>query len=474
MVNSIINKLKELGFYTIPESFYSKVDEWDGWYRGNVESFHPYKVYTGINTVTCRRYSLGAAEKVCKDWANLLLNEKVKITLEGRAEQEFVDEVFRDNNFWVKANELQELTAALGTTAIVARVTGQQASAVSGVSAGSGRVCLDYVTIHNIMPLSWQNGQISECAFGSALSSDGKDYYYLQIHKLVNGLYDISNYLYKSNSDSYIEVPLSTVKELAKVPAVVHTGSEHRQFVIDRLNIVNNVDYTLPVGVAVFANAIDVLKGIDIVYDSYINEFVLGKKRIMVKPGATKTDDGEPVFDPSDVVYYVLPEDSNDVPLIQPIDMDLRVNEHKTGLQDSLNLLSAKCGFGENHYQFDNGNITTATQVVSENSEMFRTIKKHEIVLNDVLIELCRIILRLGNTALGKGLNEDVEISIDFDDSIIEDKQSDFNHDMQLLTAGIMNDWEFRMKWMNEDEATARAALPKMEDMTDEPQNEVE
>jgi hydrogenase maturation factor len=33
---------------------------------------------------------------------------------------------------------------------------------------------------------------------------------------------------------------------------------------------------------------------------------------------------------------------------------------------------------------------------------------------------------------------------------------------------------EFRMKWMNEDEATAKAALPKMQDMTTEGQEEVE
>ena len=105
---------------------------------------------------------------------------------------------------------------------------------------------------------------------------------------------------------------------------------------------------------------------------------------------------------------------------------------------------------------------------------MFRTIKKHEIILEDALVKLCRILLRLGNTAMGAGLNEDVEISIDFDDSIIEDKQTDFSRDMQLLQAGIMNDWEFRMKWMNEDEETAKAALPKMQDMTKEPEEEIE
>lgn len=80
----------------------------------------------------------------------------------------------------------------------------------------------------------------------------------------------------------------------------------------------------------------------------------------------------------------------------------------------------------------------------------------------------------VGNTAMNVGLNEEVEISIDFDDSIIEDKQTDFSRDMQLLTAGIMNDWEFRMKWLNEDEATAKAALPKMQDMTTEEETEVE
>ena len=87
---------------------------------------------------------------------------------------------------------------------------------------------------------------------------------------------------------------------------------------------------------------------------------------------------------------------------------------------------------------------------------------------------MCRIILRLGNTYMGAGLNEDVEISIDFDDSIIEDKQAEFSRDMQLLNAGIMNDWEFRAKWMNEDEATAKVALPKMQDMTTEQEEEIE
>lgn len=164
------------------------------------------------------------------------------------------------------------------------------------------------------------------------------------------------------------------------------------------------------------------MQGVDIAYDSYVNEFRLGKKRIMVKPSASKYLDGQPVFDTNDVAFYVLPEDTGDGAIITPIDMTLRTAEHNTGIQDQLNILSSKCGFGETYYRFNGGSVATATQVISENSTMFRTIKKHEIILNDVLVELCRILLRLGNTAMNAGLDEDVEISIDFDDSIIESK----------------------------------------------------
>lgn len=476
MSNAVIIKLNELGYTTIPDSFYSKVYEWKSWYQGDVKGFHNYTVQNGERQVKCRRYSLGMGKKLCEDWANLLMNEKVQITLEGQKEQDFIDLVLTENNFAVKANEMQEMKSALGTVAYVPRVIGQEISESGDIVPGNASgIVLDYVTIENIYPLSWQNGYISECAFSSEVTRGGKDYLYLQIHRREdNGNYVIENRIYRYDNEQLADEQLVNVKGFENIPPVVHTGSDKRQFVIDRPNIANNVNYLLPTGIAVYANAIDVLQGVDIAYDSYVNEFKLGKKRIMVKPSAAQYLDGTPAFDPDDVVFYVMPEDTEDGAVVTPIDMKLRTAEHNTGIQDQLNILSSKCGFGETYYRFDGGSVATATQVISENSTMFRTIKKMEIVLEQALVELCRILLRLGNTAMNAGLNEDVEISIDFDDSIIEDKQTDFSRDMQLLNAGIMNDWEFRMRWMNEDEATAKAALPKMLDMADEQEQEIE
>ena len=205
------------------------------------------------------------------------------------------------------------------------------------------------------------------------------------------------------------------------------------------------------------------MKGVDVVYGSYINEFILGKKRVMIQPGATKTLEGDPVFDPNDVVFYVLPEDIKDGTIIDAIEMSIQTQDHNTGLRDMLNMLSSKCGFGENHYRFDSGGVSTATQVISENSTLFRTIKKHEIVLESALEELARIILRMGNSVLHMGLDEDVEISIDFDDSIIEDTRTE----LQDMRADVA-------KKYGVSEGEARKMLPDMDDLADEEQDEVE
>ena len=476
MSNAVIIKLNELGYTTIPESFYSKVAEWKSWYQGNVKGFHSYRVRNGESMVNCKRYSLGMGKKLCEDWANLLMNEKVQITLEGQREQEFIDRVLAENNFAVKANEMQEMKSALGTVAYVPRVIGQEISESGDIVLGNASgIMLDYVTIENIYPLAWSNSYISECAFSSVVTRGGHDYLYLQVHRKEDGgQYVIDNRIYRYDNEMLADEQLTNVKGFERIPPVVHTGSDKRQFVIDRPNIANNFNYLLPTGISVYANAIDALEGADIAYDAYVNEFVMGKKRIMVKPAASKFIDGTPAFDNNDLVYYVMPEDVSDGAVIQPIDMTLNSDKLSVGVQFALNILGSKCGFGTNFYQINQAVMATATQVVSTHSELAKTRGKHQIILEQVLIELCRILLRLGNTAMNAGLDESVEISIDFDDSIFVDKEAEFNKDERMLSDGIMNDWEARMRWFNEDEATAKAALPKMQDMTDEQQQEVE
>lgn len=448
-------------------SFYQKINEWISWYNSNVRGFSFYKAYTGRGTYNrCRRKSMGMAKKLSEDIADLLLNEKVMITLEDDATQKFVQEILDENHFLVIGNDFQERKAYTGTVAYVPYLYDTEVSEDGSVL--SGKIGIEYVDAPNIFPVSWKNGEVSECIFAFPHTANRKKYVHLQHHrKAEDGNYIIENKVLRCGSgvSSGTEVDEKEWKELRpfkNLTATVQTGSTEPQFVLDRLNITNNADTSNPMGIAIFANAIDTLRKLDTEYDSYCNEFDLGRKRIFVAPELLTNDDGTPAFDPEDAVFYKLPDDYNEKGegLIKEVDMQLRAEAHSKAINDDLNYLSLKCGFGTNRYQFNGVEAKTATEIISENSDMYRMLKKHEIILEDVLKRLIRIIIRLGQVT-GNVLDPDTEITIDFDDSIIEDKDSERQQDRQDVSMGVMRLEEYRAKWYGETVEQARKNLPE-------------
>lgn len=415
------------------------------------------------------------AKKLSEDIADLLLNERVQITIQDKATSEFVMKVLDDNNFSVIGNDYQERKAYTGTVAYVPYLDNVEVSEEGAVIPGdAGKIKINYVSASNIYPLSWCNGYISECAFVFPKVIKSKKYAHIQLHVLKDSMYVIENHVVECTAGTGREVPVENWGELNGFETMsekIYTGSSERQFVIDRLNIANNSDKDNPMGVAIFANSLDVLRGLDTVYDSYINEFILGKKRIFAAPELMGVDLlGNPVFDPNDVVFYQLPEGylKDGGKPIETVDMDLRADAHEKAINDNLNMLSMKCGFGQNHYKFENGSIQTATQVISENSDMFRTINKHELILGPVLDELIRIIARLGGV-LGANTNPDTEIVVDFDDSIIEDKQAERQSDRLDVSMGAMTLVEYRAKWYGEtDDEAAKNVVQETDDLDPE------
>jgi len=457
---TIKNFLKSRGFNVEYDLFSEYIRMWNEWYQGDVSTFHRYKVYNGKNHVKCRRSTLNMGKKVCEDWANLLMNEKVTININDDTTHEFITNVLEDNNFWVRINEAQELKSALGTVAYIPYIADAD---LIGENVTGGKIKLDYIAADAIYPLSWENGNVIECAFASEKFTGGKSYIYLQLHIIEDGNYVIENLMFersqRSGSLTLIE-QLNDVMGFESVASKIYTHSPDRQFVIDRMNIANHLMRNIPYGVSVFATAIDVLRGIDLVYDSYNNEFELGKKRVMVRAEATDMVDGNPVFDPNDLVFYQLPNDIEGNNFIQELDMKLRADDHEKAINDNFNLLSSKCGFGENHYSFERGSVQTATQIISENSTLFRTLKKHEIILESVLIELVQIIIRLGVTVMNLPLKEDAEITINFDDSIIEDTAQIKAQALTEYQNGLIDAVKYHMKVYNltEDEAVEEVA----------------
>ena len=469
----IITLLNGLGYKTVSADYYSKIDLWDAWYRGPVEEFHKFKLWNGTKYVHLEKMCAGMAKKVSEDWADLCMSEKVEIILDGQKEQDFWNQVSEANNFKIMANRYEELAFALGTSAIVARVSGVEVDGQGSVIGDGARIKLDFITANNIFPLSWQNGIVTECAFCNTKTVKGVPYLYLQIHKLNdNGTYDIENRLFSAEDGALTAVNLFNVKGFENIPEIFHTNQKEPLFVLNYPNLANSIDYSCPLGISVYANAIDQLKTVDNAFDSFNNEIVLSRKRIAVKAEMMKGVKGEQVFDTNDVVFYYLPEDSQPGSSIQDLSSSMRIGELYQAVQMALNSLSLKTGLGSNRWKFDAGQMTTATQVMSANSDAFRTLKKHELVLDGVLKNLVKIVLRLGNAFLSAGLNENVDVSVDFDDSIIEDTSVEFERDCRMLAMGVISREEFRAKYRDESVKEAKRNLPQIEELTEQLEEE--
>ena len=475
----VFSYFRNKGIDTLNSAFYKQIKIWRSWYNSNVQKFHKYKVYRGNGTsVNCTRYALGMAKKVCEDMADLLLNEKVTITVSDQTTDNFVKQVLTDNTWEELGNEYQEWKAALGTVAYVVYIKDATVDEAGNMTGGS--VGINYVEAANIYPTSWQNKVITECIFTFPKTYKRKKYVHFQYHRIEDvpdenrKQYVIENTVVENTTGAGKEL---TPEKWEEIPAFsglaerIETGSDQPLFIIDRLNMVNNADEdtTNPMGVALFANGIDVVRKLDLEYDSYANEFSLGRKRIFVAPEFLTTQGGNAVFDPQDTVFYELPEDyfKESKEAMREVNMELRIDEHSKAINDDLNWLSFKCGFGTDRYKFEGGQVKTATEVISENSDMYRTLQKHELVLQRVLIRLIQTIIRAGISIGISGLQENTTVTIQFDDSIIQDKEAERQSDRQDVAMGAMGVDEYRSKWYGETIEEAQQNLPEQFDNED-------
>ena len=317
-----------------------------------------------------------------------------------------------------------------------------------------------------IYPLRISNGEFIDCAFCWMID---EDVYYATVHtRNDDGSYHVLNRIFyegKNNEIKYYGLPEGVLDEY---------DSETRLFQIVMPNSANNIDIDCDRGISVFANSIDILKDIDLKFDGYDTEFSLGRKRAFVNSSVSKfnTDDKgniTPTFDPEDIVFYSMDMSENEKS-IEFVDPQLRVEQFDRALQTSLNLYGDSVGFGTNHYSFKDGvTYTNQTQIISSNSKMYRRLKKHELVLEKSLIDLANAILYLVTNTINEA-----DVSIDFDDSIIEDTAEKQRQALLEYNAQLIDATQYFMQTRNMDEATAKAFVKSITDRQPSPEEELD
>lgn len=432
---------------------------WKDWYRGSVNDFHYYNTQL-VDGSTCEmeRKTLNMPKKVCEDFSNLIWSKRAEIKLDSKKGTKKLWEVLdsKENNYSINFPAFLEKLYALGTM-----VTIQYKK--------NDKTIIDYIEGDVILPYkytnSYINGLISVSRETTGTEKNKKFLTILTYHEYEDGKYLKTSEVYVSKDENTIgkQVPFEEIYPDVECDEVIET--KHPRFQVWKLPIANNFDTASPMGLSVLANHIDKFKAIDIKYDSFDHEFVSGKRRILidrnaVKKKATGVDSNNNItyasyFDASDDVYVAI-EGMEDEP-VKDINFDLRTQQHIESINAELNYLSAGVRLGNNFYSFDGQGVKTATEVVSENSDTYRTKEQHQIAIYDSLYDLVASICEMEEITYK-------EISITFDDSIVQDEESLLNRGINLYNAGLLSKEKFMSKYLHYEEAEITAEIEKIKE----------
>ena len=449
---------------------------WKMLYRGFYKPWHLIPAPTIVSQNATRElYRLNAAKAVCAELASLVWGEEcaVNVTITGRQSDdanpdplnEFVQDALSRNAFREKMQESIEQALALGGSAMKVWREARRDSEGNEVE-GSGEIRLGYAMADQFVPISWDNAQVREGIFISRTAKGGWYYTRLEWHTWDGMTYTIRNELYRSDAqkgavaDSQdilgIRVPLAEIYPYLDEETIVPVGES--LFAYWRTPIANNLDDNSPLGMSIYGNALETLHALDICYDSFVREFRLGKKRIIVPARAVRTVI-DPVsgaarryFDATDETYEALASDNPEDLKIVDNSVELRVDEHIAALNAFLSILCLQLGFSASTFSFDqHEGLKTATEVVSENSKTYKTIKT---VQNQLAPAIERIVRSIVDVAILYGMQwqgQSVEslaapgydVSIVFDDGVTQDRQTNINEGVMLVGAGLLSKYTF-------------------------------
>lgn len=427
----IIKELKsvsQIKKVPIDEQVYRNIEVWKKIYSGYYPEWHRVKYHTiasGHKTRDMAR--MGMAKVAAHEMASLIFNERCDISFSGEEFGENVDQVLEDNGFRKNFQDHLEYMFGIGGTVIKPYYD-------------EGKIKISYVPADAFVPVSWDNTRIYEAVFLNQTREGNKHYTQLEWHLKTDTGYKIVNELYESDRGDQLghKVPLSVLyKDLED--EVVIDDLEKPLFVYIKPNTANSKDLDSPLGVPIYAEALDTLKSLDIAFDSLQREFRLGKKRILIPSTAVRAivdnETGNVVryFDAEDEVYQAVAYGNLDDNKIHDNSVELRVDEHITAINALLNMLAVQMGFSPGTFTFDGQGVKTATEVISENSKTFKTKKSHEILVEQGIRELVDSIAALAKLYNLFPVPAEYEVTVAFDDSIIEDENTEIDKQIKLV-----------------------------------------
>lgn len=402
------------------------------WYKNHATDFHKRKTLNGVEYVLP---SLNFAKRCCADDASLC--EVVEINA-GKNEAKFqgVLDILEDNRFEVMYRKQLEMLSACGTVGGYIRL--DNATVLSDNTVTGGDIKINYVDAGGIIPLTVINDEILECGFYGTDLIGGKEITTLVLFTLNEGQYVANSHYFTKDG-----------KELTDKHITLQLGNV-RPFFIMRTAEVNNLDGMEGFGLPKLHASIPVLQCLDLAFNILFSDLDKGEKMIFINELLCDfREDGSPIFTPEQKKMFMLlgeklPQQDN---LYKEYNPEVRIQVIKDVFETCLSLLSMSFGYGTKKYTFENGQIKTATEYIGERQDAMQELNKQRAESENYIKDIVRAVIWFSNKFGGTEWDIDEDICIEFDDSYVNDRQSEIEN-MRMDAVQFANVPEFTVQYV--------------------------
>lgn len=388
----------------------------NAWYANReVDDFH---VRRNLNDKECHLSRMNFAKRCCADDANLC--EVISVAPEKKTKaKKFIEELLRNNSFDIRYREQLEKTSANGTVgAYINLKNAKYIKSDGNTIVKGGDIRINYVDADCIVPLTVENKHITEVAFASTSKVKGKEQTMLIIFTLDDhGMYVAETVVFNHEGEKEKELCFELQLGNVKPFAIMQTAE------------VNNLDNMEGYGLPKVYNSIPFFKAIDLCYNILYGDLDKGEKVLFINEllACLKIkDDGEATLTPRQKDLFILlgeklPDEKS---IIHEYNPEIRVEQITKAFELVLSLLSMYFGYGTKKYSFENGRIVTATEYAGTKQDTMQELNKQRKQATDYISDIIHAAMWFSNQFCGTSYNLEEALSIEFDDSYVEDKAS--------------------------------------------------
>ena len=325
----------------------------------------------------------------------------------------------------------------------------------------NGKIFIDMIRADSFLPVSYFENSITSAVFVSK-KTIGRTYYTLLEYHEYNAemkTHTITNKLCKSMNSEYIgyECKFNEVPEWSELAEnIVFRNIEKPLFSYFRVPSATNVDLDSPLGVSVYADAIELIRQADEQWSRIEWEYESKETALDVSADMMRNNS---LPQRKNRIYRQYDVDSLDGNFYNIFSPEIRDSSMFSYFNRILQRIEFACGLAYGTLSDPQTVEKTAEEIKTSKQRSYTQVSAIQKNLESAINNLMYAVEVY--SYLGKITSEKAEIVCTWGDSVLEDTEKEFQRRLQMVTAGLLTKEKFIAWYFHCDEKKATEYIPQ-------------